>query len=159
MSEARVYSVHPGNTFVDAFARGLLASAGPEPEALTRIQILLPTRRASRALAAAFLRLRGGQPLLLPWMRPLGDLEDDLFSPDEETTADEMAFGEALAVPPAISSLKRQLLLTRTVLALKGQGVPTREIARLSGVTPRRVRQIVAQSREESIPTHRDSLR
>ena len=132
MSEARVYSVHPGNTFVDAFARGLLASAGPEPEALTRIQILLPTRRASRALAAAFLRLRGGQPLLLPWMRPLGDLEDDLFSPDEETTADEMAFGEALAVPPAISSLKRQLLLTRTVLALKGQATTLDQAARLA---------------------------
>ena len=47
----------------------------------------------------------------------------------------------------------------KLVLALKGQGVPTREIARLSGVTPRRVRQIVAQSREESIPTHRDPLR
>ena len=47
----------------------------------------------------------------------------------------------------------------KLVLALKGKGVPTREIARLSGVTPRRVRQIVAQSREESIPTHRDPLR
>jgi len=32
----------------------------------------------------------------------------------------------------------------RLVLALKEQGISTREIARLSGVTPRRVRQIVA---------------
>lgn len=34
----------------------------------------------------------------------------------------------------------------RLVLALKDQGISTREIARLSGVTPRRVRQIVAES-------------
>jgi len=34
----------------------------------------------------------------------------------------------------------------RLVLALKQQGISTREIARLSGVTPRRVRQIVAES-------------
>ena len=47
----------------------------------------------------------------------------------------------------------------KLVLALKGQGVPTREIARLSGVTPRRVRQIVAQGRAEPTPTHRDPLR
>ena len=32
----------------------------------------------------------------------------------------------------------------RLVLALKDQGISTREIARLSGITPRRVRQIVA---------------
>ena len=42
----------------------------------------------------------------------------------------------------------------RLVLALKSQGISTREIARLSGVTPRRVRQIVAESRTASSPTH-----
>ena len=47
----------------------------------------------------------------------------------------------------------------RLVLALKGQGISTREIARLSGITPRRVRQIVAESRIASSPTHQDSGR
>ena len=37
----------------------------------------------------------------------------------------------------------------RLVLALKEQGISTREIARLSGVTPRRVRQIVAGSQND----------
>ncbi len=37
----------------------------------------------------------------------------------------------------------------RLVLALKEQGISTREIARLSGVTPRRVRQIVAESQND----------
>jgi len=47
----------------------------------------------------------------------------------------------------------------RLVLALKDQGISTREIARLSGVTPRRVRQIFAESRTESSPTLDDSSR
>lgn len=47
----------------------------------------------------------------------------------------------------------------RLVLALKDQGISTREIARLSGVTPRRVRQIFAESRTESSPTLHDSSR
>lgn len=148
MSEAHVYTVRPGSAFVDALASSLLAGTGPEPEALTRIQILLPTRRACRTLAAAFLRLRGGQPLLLPWMRPLGDLEDDLFSPEEETTADEMAFGDALAVPPAISTLKRQLLLTRTVMALKGQATTLDQAARLARELGRLLDQVQTERRD-----------
>ena len=53
--------------------------------------VLLPTRRAARALREAFLRLTGegsdaGAPLLLPRMRPIGDLD-----------ADELALGVARA--------------------------------------------------------------
>jgi predicted transcriptional regulator len=47
----------------------------------------------------------------------------------------------------------------RLVLALKNQGISTREIARLSGITPRRVRQIVAENRTASSPTHQDARR
>ncbi len=46
--------------------------------------ILLPTRRAGRALRDAFLRRAGAQPVLLPRLRPLGDVDDD-----------ELAFAEA----------------------------------------------------------------
>ena len=47
----------------------------------------------------------------------------------------------------------------RLVLALKEQGISTREIAKLSGVTPRRVRQIFAENRAELSPTLHDSSR
>jgi predicted transcriptional regulator len=47
----------------------------------------------------------------------------------------------------------------RLVLALKEQGISTCEIAKLSGVTPRRVRQIFAESRAELSPTLHDSSR
>ena len=42
----------------------------------------------------------------------------------------------------------------KLVLALRDQGVSTVEIAKLAGVTPRRVRQILAKARDASPPTH-----
>ncbi len=47
----------------------------------------------------------------------------------------------------------------RLVLELKAQGVSTCEIAKLAGVTPRRVRQILAKARSESQLTHSDASR
>ena len=55
---------------------------------------------------------------------------------------------------PQFFALRRQL-----VLELKGQGVLTREIAKLAGVTTRRVRQIVAKACSESPSTHPDVSR
>ena len=49
--------------------------------------------------------------MLLPTMTPLGDVDED-----------ELAFtelGPDLDIPPAISGTRRQMLLTRLVLALK----------------------------------------
>jgi ATP-dependent helicase/nuclease subunit B len=78
--------------------------------------VLLPTRRAVRALRDAFLQAapegrEPGTPLLLPRMRPIGDLVSD-----ELTLADGAAGGETLAVPPAIPELRRRLLLTQLVM-------------------------------------------
>ena len=49
-------------------------------------------------------------------------------------------------------------LRRKLVLALKDQGVSTREIGKLAGITPRRVRQIVAKDRA-SKPTHSKTFR
>jgi len=86
--------------------------------------------------------------------RPYANARDVL--PSEVLDTVRRHFTGLLWVPSDVGFYEERRKL---VLALKVQGVPTREIARLSGVTPRRVRQIVAQSREESIPTHRDPLR
>ncbi len=115
---ARLFSIPPGVSFADALAAGLLAETGGDPLALARYTILLPTRRARRALDEAFLRQSDGRPLLLPRTLPLGDLD-----PDEATFggADEHAVMDtapALAeLPPAIPALRRQLLLTQAVQA------------------------------------------
>jgi ATP-dependent helicase/nuclease subunit B len=113
---ARLFTIPPGVSFVDALAAGLLAETGGDPLALARYTILLPTRRARRALDDAFLRQSDGRPLLLPRTLPLGDLDPDevaLAGADEGAALGE---GPALAdLPPAIPGLRRQLLLTQAI--------------------------------------------
>src|SRR5712671_7098768 len=88
-----------------------------DPLRLARMTVLLPTRRATRALREAFLRLSGeeggtGAPLLLPRLRPIGDLEADEVALGISEGADD----PSLAIPPAVPELRRRLLLTRLVL-------------------------------------------
>jgi len=113
-----LYSIAPERSFVDALARGLLARAGGEPLSLAAPLILLPTRRAGRALREAFLRQSDGQALILPRMRPIGDVDEDELALGEglvgESLTDEFAEGAgetALELPPAIPELRRRLLL------------------------------------------------
>ena len=106
---ANLYTIPPGEAFVDVLARGLDERYGGDPLALSELLILLPTRRAVRALREAFLRRHDGRPRLLPAMRPLGDVDDD------ELTFDLGDDAEALALPPAIGDLRRLLLLAQAV--------------------------------------------
>ena len=110
-----VYTVPPYEPFVDALATGILSGrAVPldpgDPLALSRLTILLPTRRACRALGLAFLRAAPGRALLLPRIRPLGDIDEDETSIGDE--ADE-------TLPDAISPLERRLLLSRLIQRLR----------------------------------------
>ena len=111
-----VFTIPSGVSFVDALAARLLTEAADDPLALARGTILLPNRRACRALQEAFLRQSGGRPLLLPRMMPIGDLDTD-----ELTLASGIEVGgpaaEALDMAPAIPPLRRHLLLTRAILA------------------------------------------
>ena len=116
MQPPRLYTIAPDRPFLATLAEALLATTGDDPLALPRITILLPTRRAVRALREAFLRTRPvgrepGTPLLLPRMRPIGDLDSD-----ELSLVEGVAGEGGLAVPPAIPEMRRQLLLTRLVL-------------------------------------------
>ncbi|MFQ5954591.1 MAG: double-strand break repair protein AddB, partial [Kiloniellales bacterium] len=112
-AEPTVYSIAPGLPFVDTLAAGILDQAAPEPTALAAYTVLLPTRRACRALADAFLRRAQGRALLLPRLIPLGDLDIDELTPGAGEDTD-LEIGPDL--PPAIPALRRQLLLTRLVL-------------------------------------------
>ncbi len=112
-----VYTIPPGMPFVDTLAAGILERAGPAPEALTDVTVLLPTRRACRSLGDAFLRLSGGRPMLLPVMTPLGDLDAEELELSQ--WEDEGALGLSADLPPAVSGLRRQLLLTRLVFAFE----------------------------------------
>ena len=117
-----VFSIPSGEPFlislVRAIMRGVLPREGtsaPDPVGLSDYRILLPTRRAVRALADAFLEASDGVQLL-PRMTPLGDVDED-----ELLLTAEAGSGEhEIAVPPAISQLERRLILTRLILAWVG---------------------------------------
>ncbi|MGE4014245.1 MAG: double-strand break repair protein AddB, partial [Alphaproteobacteria bacterium] len=108
----RVFSIAAGLPFADALAAGLLARAGRDPLQLARMLVLLPTRRACRSVREAFLRLTDGKPLLLPRLQPIGDIDDE-----ETTLQAEPGVGADAETPPAIESLRRQMLLARRIMA------------------------------------------
>jgi ATP-dependent helicase/nuclease subunit B len=120
----RLYTIAPDRPFLATLASGLLGVFNGDPLLLPRVIVLLPTRRAVRSLREAFLRAQvdgreAGTPLLLPRMRPIGDLDWD-----ELTLIEEAADGENLFVPPAIPELRRRLLLTQLVMkwgSVRGQ--------------------------------------
>jgi ATP-dependent helicase/nuclease subunit B len=113
---AKVFNVAAGHPFADVLAAGIIDRYGASP-GLSRVRVLLPTRRAVRALRDAFLRQTGGKPVLLPHIRPIGDVDE------EELTLDQLvagAFDEAESIvagtPPPVPAVLRQLLLTAIVV-------------------------------------------
>ena len=107
---SRIFSISPGRSFLDALAMQVLEETRGDPLALGRYTILLPTRRACRAISDAFLRVGSGRALVLPALRPIGEVDEDQLILDE-------ALGlENPDIPPAVPGLHRQLLLTRLIL-------------------------------------------
>lgn len=99
-----LFAVPPHAPFLDTLAAGVLARLpSGAPDALARVTILLPTRRAARGLREAFLRAAGGRALLLPRMRALAGLSTE--------EADELALPDLLDLPPAVAPLTRQAVL------------------------------------------------
>jgi ATP-dependent helicase/nuclease subunit B len=106
----RWFTIPAHRPFVDDLAVGLLEAFEPAgPEALSEAIILLPNRRAARALAHAFATVRADAPVLLPQIRPLGDLEENEppFEPGDLM----------LDLPPAIGAMARRFELARLVAA------------------------------------------
>ena len=113
----RLFTISPDVPFLRALARAILAGGFPLPDTpapgpldLPRWTIYLPTRRAARALAQAFLDEGANSSRLLPRICPLGDVDEE-----------ELAFAEPLPgaggedMPPAISAFERQFLLARLI--------------------------------------------
>ncbi len=100
--------------FLDALAAEWLERAGSDPLAVSRGLILVPTRRAARALAEAFLRASGGRPLLLPRITAFGALDE---AP--------LTLAGALDLPPAVEPAQRLSALTLLILKMQGaNGAP-----------------------------------
>jgi ATP-dependent helicase/nuclease subunit B len=140
----RIFSIPAGVPFLDALARRLLQETREDALALGRYRILLPTRRACRALQETFLRLREGRPLLLPQLTPLGDIDEEELALASEAEAP----GAALDLPPALPPLMRQLMLARLVsraAEARGEAMSADRAASLAGELARLVDQVATE--------------
>ena len=114
-----VFSIAAQDNFVDSLAAGIARRL--DAVHLADAVVLLPNRRAVRALRDAFLRRRGMAPTLLPAMRPLGDLdEEDLAFALTGHGLDPT--GDGLSLPPAIPPYRRQAMLARLVAGWRAPG-------------------------------------
>jgi ATP-dependent helicase/nuclease subunit B len=104
-----LFTIAASANFADTLARGLIARLEGQDFALSDCIIYLPTRRAARNFGEAFAGVLGGAALL-PQFRALGESEDE-----------EISF-ESLDLPPAISPIRRQLLLANLVRQWDVQG-------------------------------------
>jgi ATP-dependent helicase/nuclease subunit B len=85
----RLFTIAPDRPFLEDLARAVLAGfpcADPKPPGPFELggwTILLPTRRAVRELEDIFFRLKGSSGVLLPRIRPIGDIDEDLLAPGQ----------------------------------------------------------------------------
>lgn len=124
--DSRICCIPTGVSFVDALAFGLMRETAADPLSLSAITILLPNRRACRAVQEAFLRLgaSGGRALILPRLMPLGDLDESELG--LQGLALDLSLGEGLGdeLPPAMPSMRRHLLLAQLVQAAAAATLP-----------------------------------
>lgn len=110
ISAPKIYTISAGQSFVDQLVAGVLERVGSDPISLSETIILLPNRRAARSLREAFLRRTEGKPMLLPQMRPIGDVEEG----EIEFLGAGAGISGADIIPP-IEPVKRQAYLTKLV--------------------------------------------
>src|ERR1700691_6351213 len=105
MAGRAVYSIAPELPFLDALVPGLLDGAKGDPLLLARMPVLLPPRRAARALGEAFLRQGQGKPMLLPRLMPVGDLDAEELA----ILAEEGEAGGDTDIPAALPAPVRRV--------------------------------------------------
>eukprot|EP01037_Dinobryon_pediforme_P024088 gene24088-25752_t len=131
----RLYTIDPSRPFltvlVDALVTGrLIPGFAPidDPLRLSTATILLPTRRAARALKEVFLARFGGRPVLLPAIRPIGDVDGDGFDSIEDA-------GGPAGFEATLSTTERLIAMTRLVLGWR-TGIARTLINPVTGQTP-----------------------
>ncbi|MBI1259483.1 MAG: double-strand break repair protein AddB [Chloroflexi bacterium] len=136
-----LYNIPSGIPFAAALAQGLLDHQKDSGVPLTSYRVLLPTRRACRTLCDMFLRLTDGKPMLLPRLQPLGDIEEDELILELAGKENAKLITE---LKPAISPLRRRILLARAIAKLPESKGPEQDFA-LAGALGRLMDQIYTE--------------
>ncbi|MBT7758025.1 MAG: double-strand break repair protein AddB, partial [Rhodospirillaceae bacterium] len=140
VSGPNIFTIAPGSGFADQLVAGLLERHGADPLELPRLTLLLPTRRGIRAVRDGFLRHTGGRAMLLPRMQAIGDVDE------EELLLDPLHGDDLLALPPAITALRRQLLLLH--LIARNRAIDPTQAAPLAG----ELAQLLDRLQTEDVP-------
>jgi ATP-dependent helicase/nuclease subunit B len=130
-----LFTIPPGAAFADELARGVLARyAGDDPFQLSRALILLPTRRAIRALSEAFARVSPERVAVLPRMRALGDFDDapSLLEDDSDDVTRELGAD----LPAPLKPFRRELLLAKLIQRWSLKLAEQEEARTLGATTP-----------------------
>ena len=159
----RIYTIPPGRPFLTALADALLTGELPVPGGmrpgplqLADTTLLLPTRRATRALQEAFLRAAGGAAVLLPRIRPIiGAAEEDLGA---LASAEDLATDATGEVRPAIGDMGRQLALAKLIIAWSEAEGGTRTPAQAAKLARELARLMDAMEIEDVDPLRMQSL-
>jgi len=144
----KIYTISSGLPFIEELAGGLLSGElfsfdKKDPLALSRIIILLPTRRACKTFKETFVNRFKNKATVLPLIIPLGDVGD------KGKTADISALTEIEGLPPKFSNVHRQLFLARLVLA-KGEKTSVFENKSEENICSRNLERALRLSRELS---------
>ncbi|UJW75487.1 double-strand break repair protein AddB [Rhizobium sp. SL42] len=118
----RVFTIPAGLPFLRMLTRALVDGDlvdsyrydPADPLSLSRVTILVPTRRAARVLRSEFVDLLGGRSAILPQIRTLGETDDDSGFFDHDTPS-------ALDLAPPVSGTVMLLELARLILAWRNQ--------------------------------------
>lgn len=125
-STPNVFTIPGTDRFLETLYDGLLDGSlisgwnPKDPLAWSDLTILVPTRRAGRAFRELFLDRSSTGAVILPRIRPIGDVDEDLpdLQPDDSDPN----------LKPAVSNFDRHLGLTKLVMgwtrALKGAAIP-----------------------------------
>lgn len=106
-----IFTISACQSFTDTLAADLIRKYENDVVGLGRLLILLPTRRACKNMQDAFLRQSQGAPIILPRLKPIGDVDDEelLISSDLEGIED---------INDAISTIERQIILANLISKL-----------------------------------------
>ena len=110
---ANIFNISPRYPFLEVLASYILKTAKDKNLNIADDIILLPTRRACRHIKEVFLKLSGGNAVILPTILPLGDIDEDglaFLDYENENLLTEL--------PPAISKIKRNLILSALIIVL-----------------------------------------
>ncbi len=107
MSRNNIYNISATESFLDVLAEGIIRRyAAQDLNELSKILVLLPNKRSCTGLREAFLRQTKGKPVLLPKIRPVGDIDsEEIF-----------ITSEIFDIPEPVPAIKEKFILAKLIM-------------------------------------------